>query len=67
MKDNRERITEIVEDCGGVAAMAAALDVSKRVVCNWRNRGDIPRRYWSDIIKLTGGAVGLAKLAGVEE
>ena len=67
MKDSRDRITEIIEDCGGTAALAMALHVSSQVVCNWRNRGDIPRRYWSDIIKLTGGAVGLAKLAGVEE
>lgn len=66
MKDSRDRITEIIEDMGGSSAMATTLHVSTAVVVNWRNRGDIPRRYWSAIIKASNGAVSLEMLAGVE-
>lgn len=67
MKDNKERITEIIEDMGGSGALATLLHVSQAVVCNWRGRGEIPRRYWQAIIRESGGAVNAARLAGVEE
>ena len=67
MKDNREQITEIIEDMGGAPALAVLLGQSTAVVCNWRNRGTIPRRYWQQIIRESGGAVTAARLAGVEE
>lgn len=67
MKDNREQITEIIEDMGGAPALATLIHVSTAVVCNWRNRGTIPRRYWQQIIRESGGAVTAARLAGVEE
>lgn len=67
MKDSRERITEIIEDMGGSTTLATILHVSTAVVCNWRNRGTIPRRYWSAIIKASSGAVSLEMLAGVGE
>lgn len=67
MKDDRERITEIIEDMGGSGALATLLHVSQAVVCNWRNRGTIPRRYWPTIIRESGGHVSAARLLGVEE
>ena len=67
MKDNRKQITEIIEDMGGAGALAMALHVSTAVVCNWRNRGIIPRRYWLDIIKASGGQVTANRLLGVVE
>lgn len=67
MKTDHERITEIIEDMGGSGALAMALHVSTAVVCNWRNRGIIPRRYWLDIIKASGGQVTADMLLGVGE
>ena len=65
--DPRQRVTEIIEDMGGSGELSTVLKVSQSVVCNWRTRGDIPRRYWQQIIKLSGGAVTAARLAGVTE
>ena len=65
MKDNRKQITEIIEDMGGAGALAMVLHVSTAVVCNWRNRGIITRRYWLDIIKASGGQATADMLLGV--
>lgn len=65
--DPRQRVTEIIEDMGGTTNMADLLDVTTAVVCMWRTRGDIPRRYWQSIIDLSHGLVTSARLAGTED
>lgn len=69
---DKARISAIIEDMGGPAELARLLSTGKNnlataVVSNWTYRGDIPRRYWQQIIKLSGGAVTAARLAGVVE
>lgn len=69
---DKARISAIIEDMGGPAELARLLSTGKKnlataVVSNWTYRGDIPRRYWQQIIKLSGGAVTAARLAGVVE
>ena len=69
---DKARVCEIIEDMGGPAELARALSTKARplataVVANWTYRGDIPRRHWQQIIKLSGGAVTLSRLSGVME
>lgn len=69
---DKARVSAIIEDMGGPAELARLLSTGKKnlataVVANWTYRGDIPRRYWQQIIKLSGGAVTAARLAGVVE
>lgn len=69
---DKARVSAIIEDMGGPAELARKLSTNKKqlvtaIVSNWTYRGDIPRRYWQQIIKLSGGAVTAARLAGVTE
>ena len=69
---DKARVCEIIEDMGGPAELARSLSTKARplataVVANWTYRGDIPRRYWQQIIKLSGGAMTLSRLSGVVE
>ena len=69
---DKARVSAIIEDMGGPAELARKLSTSKKqlataIVSNWTYRGDIPRRYWQQVIKLSGGAVTAARLAGVTE
>ena len=65
--DPRQRISDIIEDMGGTAELAGLLGVKTAVVCMWRIRGDIPRRYWQDIIDLSHGNIRSARLAGTDD
>lgn len=65
--DPRQRVTEIIDDMGGTTEIAGLLDVTTAVVCMWRTRGDIPRRYWQAIIDLSHGRITSARLAGTED
>lgn len=69
---DKARVSAIIEDMGGPAALARTLSTSKKhlstaLVSNWTYRGDIPRRYWQQIIRESGGLVTAARLAGVVE
>lgn len=47
---------QVIEKFGGVSKTAAALGLNRSSVCLWvkRNKGQVPSRRWSQILKVSG-------------
>lgn len=48
-----ETVRELVEALGGLAAVAGEFNLTPQAIHNWIAQGEVPRRYWSDMLQLT--------------
>lgn len=61
-------VRDVVAHCGGVQAIAKALDLSESMITKWLNeRREIKDRYWAKMIKLSKGRLSVEALFDLNE
>jgi DNA-binding transcriptional regulator YdaS (Cro superfamily) len=55
-------INKAIEQQGGLTALGASLGVSKGVVYQWKQRGQVPPPFCPEIEKLTCGSIRCEEL-----
>ena len=63
--EQSQRVKSLINKCGGAAKVATALDISPGTIYGWVYKtGEVPRKYWETLYKLSAMQVSLEELAG---
>jgi len=50
----RKKMSDLIEQAGGMVHLAASLDIGQNAVFGWIARKGIPLCYWPEIIRIYG-------------